>query len=466
MAVLNTQEETLFLRMRDQVRRHQPTNRHRENLFNARKQLQKIGFSVPESMRSFAATVGWPEKAVMVPARRLKPTGFVSSREEELADELNAHLDSGYAAAVEQYAIEASVRHGCSFVFATPGDQTAGDPDVVLSARSALEASAIVDRRTLRTIAGLEATDEAGVWLMHVPGEVLLVDTRTGEHVVRERYRAAPGEVGVVPYVWDRSLDRPFGRSRITNPVIDLSGQAVRIMLRQEVQAEHFSSPQRVLSGAREEAFTDETGQRRPMWQVATGAIWGIPDFFDEEIGEWRRAELTQMAAASMQPHTDHLRTVAMMFAGETSIPISQLGIVHDNPSSADAIRQHESAMVDLVQAQIPSYMASRKALGRLVLAVAHRGLSPATNTALAHVHARFADPGTITRAALADRAQKFAAAYPELRGSSVALRAWGFDDVEVRELQDHLQRAESAGLVRQLLEAGPGVGMSGHAEP
>ena len=45
-----------------------------------------------------------------------------------------------------------------------------------------------------------------------------------------------------------------------------------------------------------------------------------------------------QIAAASMEPHIAYMRNLAARFSGATNVPISELGIVQDNPSSAEAI--------------------------------------------------------------------------------------------------------------------------------
>lgn len=339
-------------------------------------------------------------------------------------------------------------------MFTTPGDLLGGDPEVVISTRSALEATAIADRRTLRPSSALEVFDEK-TSIMYFPGEVVVVELVHGELRVTDRIKGVGQRVQCVPFAWDRTVSKPFGRSRISRPVMDYSGMAVRTMLRQEVQAEHLSSPQRVLEGARESAFIDAKGDKKSMWDIATGSIWGIPDFYDEESGEWRRANLKQLAAASQQPHTDQLKTIAMMFSGATDIPIGQLGIIQDNPSSAEAIRMAESAMVNTVTMQLPSYEDARLELAVNVLGAAH-GLSASLEAEVRKVRPTFMEPGTTTPGAQADRAQKFIAANPWAAQSEVALELWGFTASQVSRLRDEMKRQAGASLVRQILGQAP----------
>lgn len=448
-------EATAYHQMLATIRRHKSRNLLRENLFLAKKRLDKVGFSVPDSMRDFAAAIGWPEKAVMVPARRIRPGTFSSVEEPGLIAELNDRFSSSYMHMMDRMAINSSLEFGASFVFVTAGDVLDGDPDVVLSARSALEATATIDRRTLRVMSALELID-AKTSIMYLPGQALVIEVRSGELVVSNRVKGIPGRVQCVPYAWGRTLDRPFGRSRITRPVMDYSGMAVRIMLRQEVHAEHFSSPQRVLEGARKEAFTDEDGNLRPAWQIQTGSVWGIPDFFDEETGEWRRANLTQINAASMQPHSDHLRQIAMQFSGETSIHVDQLGIIHDNPSSADAIRAHDNPLDELVREELPNYADDRRRVAELVMFTAN-GYSPALERSMRRVRATFLDPGATTATGAADRATKFLAANPWAAESDVALEMWGFDEAQLERLRDERERIQGGRVMDKVLEARAG---------
>src|SRR5699024_9240292 len=47
---------------------------------------------------------------------------------------------------------------------------------------------------------------------------------------------------------------------------------------------------------------------------------------------------IQQFPQMTMQPHMDMVRSDAAMFAGETSIPVNALGIIHDQPASDAAM--------------------------------------------------------------------------------------------------------------------------------
>src|SRR5699024_5080378 len=48
--------------------------------------------------------------------------------------------------------------------------------------------------------------------------------------------------------------------------------------------------------------------------------------------------DVKRFETGSPQPHAEHLRMWATLFAGDQGLSVSSLGVVQDNPSSAEAI--------------------------------------------------------------------------------------------------------------------------------
>src|SRR5690606_5719339 len=84
------------------------------------------------------------------------------------------------------------------------------------------------------------------------------------------------GRVPVEALVYRPDLDRPFGQSRVSRAVMSITDEAVRTVLRTEVSAEFYTSPQRYVLGADEEAFVDEEGNPAPRWQAILGRMLAI----------------------------------------------------------------------------------------------------------------------------------------------------------------------------------------------
>ncbi|WGW12741.1 hypothetical protein LWF01_02920 [Saxibacter everestensis] len=347
-------------------------NRLRSEYVAGEKLVTKLGFSIPPGMESFQLVVGWPAKACEVLSARLLPRGFSLPSTSTLIDDLDDVFGSNQMEYVERTAIDAAVKHGVSFVFTSRGDTTVGEPEELVTARTALSASAEMDPRSRRITSALELLGGTRVNL-YLPGRVLVCVRRPSGWMVEDEYATASSRVLCTPYVHNASIEKPFGSSRVTRPLMGYTDAAVRTLLREEVSAEFYSAPRQSLLGADESVFVDQDGNLRPAWAAIIGAVWAIPDEEDELTGERHRPDLKTLPQMTMQPHNDQLRMIAQMASGETGIPLSYLGVMQDsNPTSADAIHANEIDLVRIARGQFPSLGMGREQLARDVLTLRH----------------------------------------------------------------------------------------------
>src|SRR5699024_7045600 len=103
----------------------------------------------------------------------------------------------------------------------------------------------------------------------------------------------------------------------------------------------------RAILGADESMFTDEDGKPVPKWTAAISRYLAAP-LMEDDNGSFHMPQVQQFAQMTMQPHMDMVRSDAALFAGETSIPVSALGVIHDNPASDAAMH---TAYMDLNKA-------------------------------------------------------------------------------------------------------------------
>lgn len=445
---LTEEESKAFSRMLQTIRTKRQRNMLRSAYNDSKKRLDKMGFSIPPHMRDFESALGWPNKAVKVPARRWKPEDFTSTRTSELIDDVREIMADPGVLSLEIQAAEASMEHSVSFVFVGAGDVSAGEPEVVITARTALEATCETDPRTMRTTFALELITRQK-FLMYVPGKVLRLEMGEKEYRVTAEYRGIGNLVMCTPYIWGKSLERPFGVSRISRPVMSFTDQGIRTMLRQEVNAEFYGAPQRTLMGADDAHFRDRNGKRISPFDALMGGVWALPDTRDDETGELVRPKLEQLVQATMQPHGDMLRTIAMQVSSETSIPVSYLGVIHDNPASADAIRATESDLVSVIEAELPNYGASRVQVARHVAAIIAGEWTAAMERDFRGLQSQFRDPGTATTAQQADAGQKYVAAFPE-GDPAIAMKRFG---LKPQEIEQNLAYMKKQGAVQSVLD-------------
>lgn len=291
----------------------------------------------------------------------------------------------------------------------TLGDVSAGEPYVVLTPRTALTATAELNPRTGEVSAALEKTGDAE-FNLYLPGRILSCERRSDGRweLVREE-RTATRRVQCAPYVHGSKLGKPFGRSRISRPVMDLTLAGVRTLIRQEVAAQFFMHPRFLLLGATMDAFTDPvTGREMSPWDVMMGAVNGLPDVTVEDDPDMpdslRRAGVQTFQQLSMQPFSDQFRLLAAAFSGESSIPPQYLGVVSDsNPTSAQAIEASEVQLVRNVRAQNPIMGRGRRTLALTALALAHGDLDPDAYAELRGLTPLWEDPRTRSMAEMSN---------------------------------------------------------------
>lgn len=311
----------------------------RRRYYDAHNTLRDLGIAIPPKLRSFETVVGWPAKAVNSMSRRTILEGINQlDGEGELNDQVqriwNANRLDLEVPASNTSALVGSV----VFVSVVAG----GSSGAIIRARSCEWATGMWDgvNRGLRSallVLSVDPTTHQAVEVEHhLPGEVWTYALSNGGWTVKalSQYATTSPLVMVEAIPYQPSLERPFGRSRITRGVMYLTDAAVRTMLRTEIGAEFYNAPRMWALGVDDGAFEDENGNQVPLWQIIMGRVNTISRDEDGNL-----PTLQEFTGNSMQPNIEQLRSVAQMFAAETSLPVGSLGIVQDNPQSAEAIR-------------------------------------------------------------------------------------------------------------------------------
>lgn len=334
--------------MLTQLDARQVANRKRIVYFNREKRVRKLGFSVPPQLRRMAPILGWPEKAVTGLGSRVKFEEFVVPNMPNGDDRIRRIFDDNALEVEMKQAHVSALQLGPAFGFVSSGDTRIGEPEVVISVRSALTSTALWNKRTRKCRAGLSVIDvddqgQPAVMNMYAPGVVITLTKLNAGWVVKRIPHSMVNESLVTPLVHQPYIDREFGSSRITQTVMDLTDSAARTMLRAESHAEFSSGPQRWaldLSSKQYDSVVEKGG-----WQSIIGSIFATeadpsadPNAPKPQVGQFQQS--------SQEPHLAQLRSIATMFAGETSLPLNSLGIVQDNPASSESIQETKEDML------------------------------------------------------------------------------------------------------------------------
>lgn len=422
----------------------------RNRYYDSKQIVQQLGISIPPSMRSIETVIGWPSKSVDALERRIDLEGFVIPG----ADWADFGLDALWSD--NRLELEASQAHtsalklAVTFVAVLAGDAGRGEPDVVIRPLSALSSTAIWNPVSRRVEVALSVTSESATrieeFILYTPAAVVTCSkVRSGWAVDRRAHRLGRAPVAVLPF--RPSLERPFGSSRISRAVMSITDRAVRTLLRSEVSAEFYSSPQRYVLGASESDFVGANGEPKTGWESMLSKVLVLD--YAEDGTEPKVGQFPQM---TMQPHMDMVRADAALFSGETGIPVNSLGIIHDNPASDAAM---QTAYLDLVKeaerAHVPFGMGWVDAM-RMAVQV-RDGLETPPDE-LRMMRARFRNPATSTRSEAANSLVTLATIRPGIAQSDVLLEEFGFDQSQIERIKADERRSQVGSLVSSLRAA------------
>jgi len=447
---LNDQDGEVLRELLNQWAAKRSRNALRTTYYEGKNLLRDLGISIPPQLKTVETVLGWPAKAVGALVSRCNFDGFVLPGSEQDPFDLGGLLADNNMDVELPQAFTSSKIHSTSFLTVTPGDTSAGEPEVLFLARSARWATGLWDRRSRSLKAGLSITDtdESGTpseFVMYQRDKVSTFRKRSDGRWAVEIQANRTGRVWMEPLTFRPELERPFGHSRISRAVMSITDSAVRTVLRSEVSAEFFNTPQRYVLGAEEGAFAGDTAK----WKAVMGRMLAISR--DEE-GEL--PQVGQFTQQSMQPHMEQLRGWASLFAGETSLPVSSLGIVQDNPASAEAIY---AAKEDLVMEAAAANRVYGSALRRAATtAVMLRDGLTEPPPEMRQLQAKWRNPATPSVVSASDALVKQATVLPWLAESDVALEALGYDQATITRLRADKRRAEAGQRLDRVIAAVP----------
>jgi len=420
-----------------------PRNVIRSEYFDMKVRVKPTGNIPREAMARIEAVSEWPEKAVTALAERSVFEGFVTPGGTQDPFALSGLLSDNRFDLELPQAITSAYKHSCSFITTASGDVASGEPEVLVMAREAMWSSALWDSRrrvvsAAMAITGTDDTAQPSSMDVYLPYAVLSLTRRPSGSWVAERRANPLSEVLVEPLMYDPQLARPFGRSRISRAVMNITDRAMLTIVRSEIGSDFYAVPRTALLGVAEDAF------KAGKWQAAIDSFLA---FTRDENGD--APEVRNLPQMTMQPLTDMYRMIATQFSGATGVPVSNLGIVTDNPPSAEALYADDRRLVNTARAQ-------NRVLGSSLKRVAQRVVrlrdGVGMSDELRQIDTSWANPAFTSPATSADALVKLSAVFPWLSESEVALEFAGFSHAEITRLLSDKRRAQGGSVLNQVL--------------
>ena len=419
-------------------------NRLRMRYYSGKNVLHDFGISIPPQLLSVETVVGWPQKAVDTMAVRSRFDGF-SASDPDTQDMLDRISAASRLRVKYRQAIQSTLIYSCSFATVAVGAD--GSPRIDI--HSAETAAARWDDALGRIAYGMTITG----WRDGNPTSVNLYtedyrvslwnDGRSFWEWVAQPY--AMGRPTMEALVYRPTQSKPFGQSRITRAVMSITDSAVRESLRTEISAEFFTSPQKYLLGADRDALRGKT-----KWEAYIGNIMGVSYNGVDGV----MPQFGQLQQASMQQTVDYMRLLAARFSGETNVPISQLGVIHDNPSSAEAIYAASEPLIIECQDLNDNSRETLRSLAQMCMA-AEQGVPLAElGPEWRDFTPNFANPAMPSIVSTADAAVKIAAAVPGFAGTEAFWKMLGLPEDTRREVRAELTEATADAMLAQIFSA------------
>lgn len=460
--VTDDENDTLH-RLLDQLNAKAARNLLRASYYDGKRAIRQVGTIIPPQYYKLGIVLGWSAKAVDILARRCNLDGFVWP---------DGDLESlGYSEVFEandlgsefSSALISSLIHGISYLVNTRGDPTVGEPEALIHVKDAMNATGEWNSRTRRlnnllSITGRDTYGQPSSLALYLNGvTITAVKDQNAWLVDRSEH---PWGVPAEALVYKPRAGRPFGTSRISRAVMSLHDQALRTVIRMEGHADVYSFPEMWLLGADQSIFSNADGTLKPAWQVMLGRIKAIPDD-DEQVNP--RADVKQFSASSPQPHIDQLKQQAQLFSGETSIPLTSLGVSDmTNPTSADSyVASREDLIAEAEGATDDWTPPLRRVLAR-ALAMANGEEKPPGEWG--SIDAKWRSPLYLSRAAQADAGLKQLTAVPWLADTEVGLELLGLDAQQVKRALADKRRNTGTGVLEMLRTAAQVTASGGSA--
>ncbi|WP_286174525.1 phage portal protein [Mycobacterium sp. DL99] len=462
---LTNDENALINGLLAEIENRKMKNLLRTSYYENKRTIRHVGTLIPPQYFNLGLILGWTGKAVDALARRCNLEGFVWPDGDLESIGGTEVVDDNHLVSEIDSAIVAAMQHGPAFLINTIGD--ADEPKALIHIKDATEATGEWNRRRrhLDNLLSVIDKDKDGRVLtlaLYLNNETITAhrDKATLKWQVDrvEHVYGVPAEV--LPY--KPAPKRPFGQSRITQPMMGLQDAAVRELARREGHMDVFSYPEFWLLGADESALKNADGTMKSVWEARLGRIKGLPDDADAAHPQNARADVKQFPAASPDAHWSDINGLAKLFAREASLPDTAVAISGlANPTSAESydasqyelIAEAEGAVDDFTPALRKSYVRS--------LAMKNKVAIGEIPDEWKSIDAQWRDPRYLAKSAQADAGMKQLAAAPWLAESEVGLELLGLTPQQVKRAMADKRRASSLSLVDRLTSTEAPVAIS-----
>lgn len=433
---------------------HSFNNAEKNRYYEGKISLNEVnlGIALPENIRKLEIGCSWGAKCVDVLAARSMFDGFVGTNGEDVVELDQITVDNNL---ISEYmkACRDELKFGCTFATLTADD----DIGVKIRFHSPQTAAALWNGEKGRIDCGFAIIDsvvdevDANLWtpsvINYYTDEFVWVLRRINNIWIAQAFPHSMGRPLMEPLIWNATSDKPFGRSRIKEPIRRLIQGYVRTIANATIGLEFATSPQKYLLGITDEQFESVINQKFKQYVGSIIAATSNP-----ETGQ--NPSFGQLAQGNISPHVEMVRILATQFSAATGLTVTDTGVVSEaNPTSADAVLAQSQTLVAMAE---QLNVGNGDALRNIALmAQAIKSQIPLDELSIMQrdIMAHFKNPAMPSVAATTDAAIKIATVRPEFAATDTFLEMIGFDKASIRKEKAEESRARGLVTLQELEE-------------
>lgn len=413
-----------------------------------------LGIALPEGLQKLEIGCAWGAKTVDVLAGRSIFDGFVGANgnEVETLDEIVVKNDliAEYAKACRD-----ELKFGCTFATLS-SDEEKGckirfhSPQTAAGVWSGEKGRIDYGFAIIDTEPDNETKDwHPSIINMYTDTDVWVLTHVGGGRWVAKQFPHKMGRPLMEPLIWNATSNKPFGRSRIKEPIRRLIDGYVRTIANATIGLEFATSPQKYLLGASDDQYDTLINSKFKQY---VGSI--LVSTTNPDTGE--KPSFGQLSQGSLSPHVEMIRILATQYSAATGLSVTDTGVVNEaNPTSSDAILAQSQTLVVMAEQLNIGNGDALRAIALMAIAIVNDvSLSELTDDQK-DVVAHFKNPAMPSIAMTTDAALKIASARPNFATTDTFLEMIGFDKADIRRIKAQEQRARGQEYLEELVSEG-----------
>lgn len=449
---LTPEEQDMLKELVDVYNYHVSNNYMKNRYYEGKVTLGEVnlGIALPSGLVGLEIGCSWGAKTVDVLASRSMFDGFVDQNGGE-ANELTEIVSNNHLISEYMKASKDELKYGCTFA------TLSSDPKLKCKIRfhSPQTASALWDGEKGRIKCGLaiiDAVKDESQQANYIPS---LLNMYTDDAIIvlrfednvwtAERHPHKMGRPLMEALIWNPTSGKPFGRSRIKEPVRRLIQSYVRTVANATIGLEFSTAPQKYLLGITDEQYDAVVSNK--FKQYVGNILAATPN---PETGE--KPTFGQLQQGTIAPHVEMIRVLATQFSAATGLTVTDTGVVNDaNPTSSDAILAQSQTLVSMAEQLNAGNGEALREIALMALAIANNTTIEALPEESKNVIAHFKNPAMPSVAVTADAAIKIGSARPEFAQTDVFLEMIGFAQADIRRIRAQESRARGRRALEEL---------------